>query len=112
MKFHGVTVNTELIGRLKIGGKWYSPGTVVALDRSDVEVLEMRGISKPTTSKAEPANVDAKKPEVIPPNLVPIQTKSEEKETTGHGNDHDQQSPRKRSKLAGAAFPAEGSERS
>jgi hypothetical protein len=84
-------VNTELVGRLKIGGRWFGPGSVVALDKNDVDILEMRGISRKPPPGAEPLNVEKPKPaepvkevveeakaETIPAAAVPVQTKDTE----------------------------------
>jgi hypothetical protein len=38
--------NTELVGRLKIGGRWFGPGSVVALEKNDVDILELRGFAQ------------------------------------------------------------------
>ena len=93
----GISVNTELIQRLKIGGRWYGPGSVVALHDSDAQVLEMRGIARRAKPGAKPLNVEEKKPEppkppeevleeesTIKASMIPVQTKETDKEVT-HG---------------------------
>jgi hypothetical protein len=69
---------------------------VVALDKSDVEILEMRGIAKTAPPGAKPLNVEEKKqadepqlPESVPASHVPVQVKTEDNtddaKETGNG---------------------------
>ena len=81
----GVSVNSELIHRLKIGGRWYGPGSVVAIDQTDFDILEMRGIARRAKPSAKPLNIEEKKPEVIKASEVPVQTKDEGTNEEQHG---------------------------
>lgn len=98
-------VNTELQQRLKIGGRWYGPGSVVALNKDDAEVLEMRGIARKAKPGAKPLNVEEKKPVPPPPppaveskpeeepdtikaTEVPVQTKDTQDKEAVHGTQH------------------------
>lgn len=67
----GTQVKTELCSRLRIGGQWFMAGQTVQLDKSDVEIYEARGISRPARPGSKAANVK----EVIPASQVGLVSK-------------------------------------
>lgn len=79
----GTQVKTELCGRLRIGGKWFMPGQTVQLDKSDVEIYEARGLSRPARAGAKAANVQEPVVERIHASEVGLVSKETEDFATG-----------------------------
>jgi hypothetical protein len=93
----GVSVNTELVSRLKIGGRWYGPGSVVAVDQSDFEILELRGFARRAPPGSKPLNVE-QAPVMSEPETVALADIPEviSKEVSSHGSPVPIQHSRKR----------------